>query len=479
MSCIRFTLAEAARSCGGTLVGAEGREGETFRGLSTDTRSLERGQAFVALVGDRFDGHDYLPRAVELGAALLVVEKEVAPPSHAPVPLLRVANTRLALGSLARAWRDAVGPTVVAITGSMGKTTTKELTRQVVATLGATQATAGNLNNDIGLPLTLCGLEQETRYLVVELGMNAPGEIAYLTGLCRPDVAVVTNVAPVHVEGLGSLEAIGREKGAIFGGLTASEGARPEWAILPAGEGLLTASVASVPRARQLRFGTATEADVRLVSTESAGVAGTRVALEVRGERLEFLLPLAGRHNALNAAAAAAVGVALGAPTEAIGRALVEAPRLHHRSVLARIGPWQVLDDCYNANPEAMKAALGTLAELAQEAPAFAVLGEMRELGDEAEAFHHEVGRHAAGCGLAGLVTVGPRAHALAEGARQAGMPAARIVEAADAEEAARVVTERLSPNGWLLVKASRGAQLERVIDALRRTVGEDVVAPS
>ncbi len=461
---MRMTLEAALQATGGTLDGVSLTT--SFNGVSIDSRAVRPGDAFIAIAGDRFDGHDYCQAAVDAGASLLVVAREVA---HQRAPaVLRVDDTRAALGAIARAWREAVNPTVVAITGSMGKTTTKELTAGVCRELGSTHCTQGNFNNEIGLPLTLLAMPEQTRVLVTEMGMNAPGEIARLAAIARPDIGLVTNVAPVHLEALGSLEAIARAKGELLEALDPDHDRH--WAVLPSDEPHLEPHAAHLPAGRRLRFGEAEGDDIRILSVVPRG---ERLELELRvaGTDQQVQLPLVGRYNARNAAAAAAVGHCLGLSPGAIAGALAEplSARLGHRSALRRVAGWTVLDDCYNANPRANRAALDTIVELAAGQRAVAVLGEMLELGPEAPRYHREVGAHAAGLPLAALVTVGAGATPIAAGARAAGMTGARVFEVNDTAEAVEAVLAsgpRDEP-GWLLIKGSRGARLEALLELL------------
>jgi UDP-N-acetylmuramoyl-tripeptide--D-alanyl-D-alanine ligase len=482
MSPARFTLEAAADATRGTVLrrGAGG-----FEGVCSDSRQLRPGQAFVAIDGERFDGHEFCAQAAAAGAAALVVSRPISVELSANVAVLQVPDTRLALGALARAWRRELAPRVVAITGSVGKTTTKELTAAVLSEVGPTHSTPGNFNNDIGLPLTLLDMERGARFLVAEMGMNAPGEIAYLTGIVEPDVGLVTCVAPVHLEGLGTLERVAAAKGELLVGLPPGA-----WGIVPSDSPLLEPYAAAVPPARLLRFGSGSADDVQLQRVTPRGEAGSDVELRLhrgapegreqaqlslRGTCVSFRLPLVGAHNARNAAAAAAVGVALGVPSSSIAAALGREPRLSHRSVLRTVGGWRVLDDCYNANPVAVCAALDTVVELARsgaEGAAVAVLGSMLELGDETARLHREVGAHAASVGLALLVTVGEPAAEIAAGALEAGMPVERVVRAGEIAEAAQVVAARAAAGTWILIKASRGARLEGLIDELQLQAG-------
>jgi UDP-N-acetylmuramoyl-tripeptide--D-alanyl-D-alanine ligase len=460
---VELTIEAALEATAGELL-HESNSSE-FHGLVIDSREVKPRQAFVAVAGDRFDGHDFWRKAADAGAGLLVVQRDLEGEVPAGVAVIRVEDTRQALGHLARAWRREVAPeAVVAVTGSVGKTTTKELTRALLERLGETHCNPGNFNNDIGLPLTLLSMPRTTRYLVTEMGMNAPGEIAYLASLAEPDVGVVTCVAPVHLEGLGSIEAIADAKGELLRGMP--DGA---WAVVPGDEPLLEPSLAAIPETRRLRFGDGELDDVRVLSAD-VHRDRTRVRLALRGEEAAFDLPLVGRHNAWNAAAAAGAALVLGLEPRRIAQVLALPPgALAHRSAIARVGTWHVLDDCYNANPVATKVALDTVTRLAADegAPALAVLGDMLELGTESERYHREVGRHAAAAGLSLLVAVGQLGAAIADGARDAGMPPERVMAVAEPGEAARAVAREAPPGAWVLVKASRGARLEAVISAL------------
>jgi UDP-N-acetylmuramoyl-tripeptide--D-alanyl-D-alanine ligase len=381
--------------------------------------------------------------------------------------VLRVPDTRLALGALARAWRREVAPTTVAITGSVGKTTTKELTRAVLARAGATHATGGNLNNEIGLPLTILAMPERTRFLCAEMGMSAPGEIAYLCSIAEPELGLITAIAPVHLEGLGSLEGIAAAKAELLERLPPTG-----HAITPSDAPLLDPHLARarVASDRRLRFGDRPGDQVRLLEATSRGAAGSDLRLALGSEEIAFRLPLVGAHNARNAAAAAAVGLALGVPGPEIAAALSEPPPLKHRSVLRALGAWQVFDDCYNASPVAAKAALDTLVDLAGSAPTVAVLGSMLELGPEAPRFHRELGAHLAARGVGLLIAVGAElARAIQEGALAAGLAPERALLAASPEQGARLLAERVADGAWVLVKASRGARLEGVLTELER----------
>jgi len=459
-------LEEAAEICKGSLHPAPDSSSSkepSFEGLKIDNRTISPGNAFLALRGERFDGHDFAAGAAENGANVLFVEEQLSEVCCAQIV---VEDTVAALGALAQAWRREVAPRTVAITGSVGKTTTKELLGQILERTGSTHVTPGNYNNHIGLPLTLLGMPRNTRFLIAEMGMNAPGEIAELALIAEPEVGVITAIAPVHLEGLGTLEAVAAAKAELFEALKGDH-----HAIFPADEPLLAPHLAPL-KARRVTFGEGVPADIRLLDTQSQGMEGSTLCLALGEEQLEVNLPLVGRHNARNAACAAATAFALGLTSAEIIAGLEAPPRLVHRSSLRQVGPFQVYDDSYNASPTAVRAALDTLLELAAGGPCWAVLGEMRELGNTSVAHHHDLGVYAAHLGLSGLITTGGEASIIARGAREAGMAPSRVHAEGDPEAAGRRLVGCAESKSWVLFKGSRGARVERALESVEREVG-------
>jgi UDP-N-acetylmuramoyl-tripeptide--D-alanyl-D-alanine ligase len=429
--------------------------------VCTDSRAVAAGDLFVALRGERFDGHEFLDEAAARGAVAAVVGRDVA---SAPLPVIRVPNPRLALGDLAAAWRARFAVPVVAITGSNGKTTTKDMCAAILERVGPVLATQGNRNNEIGLPLTLLDLAEHHRFAVVEAAMRGAGEIEYLARIARPDVGVITNVAPAHLGRLGSIEAIARAKSELWTAL--APGGR---AVYPSGEPLLETQAARLDAEARLRFGEAEGDVVRILRAEPRG-ASTDVVLSVRGEPVGLTLSIPGRHNVRNAAAAAAAALAVGAGPAAIAAGLAGVRAAEHRSRIEEIGGRVLLDDCYNANPHSMAAALRAAMDLRAGACVVAVLGDMQELGDDAPDLHAELGRLAARTGVAALIGVGPLSAETVLAARAAGLGAARHV--ADAQEAAAHAIDQSRAGDVVLVKASRSMGLERVVEALRAAWG-------
>ena len=440
-------------------------------GVATDSRDVQPGDLFVARVGLQSDGHRYLEAARAAGAVAALVERL---PAAAPSwPLLRVADTTAALGQIAHHHRRRLGLPLVAITGSNGKTTTKQMLAAILAVSagGAERVlvSPGNFNNHVGVPLTLLAGRPEHRVGVVELGMNAPGEIDALAALVAPQVGLVTNASEAHLAGLGSVDGVARAKAELWGRL------EPQGcAVVPLDDPRLPA-LARAFSGRKLGFGRLPAADVRVVSEAPSARGGLRLGLKVAGTPLELSLPLLGRHNALNAAAAAAAAHALDVSPEAIGQGLPATELPAHRAQLRELGGVSVLDDCYNANPVSVRAALDTLGELPGSGRLAAVLGDLHELGDEAEALHHALGRELGSRGVAVVIGVGELAGALCAGAREAGVPEVRHV--ADAQAAWEQARARLRAGDRVLVKGSRRVGLEALLQRWQEATASPEVA--
>ncbi|HLT29082.1 MAG TPA: UDP-N-acetylmuramoyl-tripeptide--D-alanyl-D-alanine ligase [Myxococcaceae bacterium] len=452
-----FTVAEVLDATGGRLVG---KAPETpFTGVSTDSRSLTSGQLFVALVGERFDAHAFLDGVEAKGAGLAIVQAGRPTPPTPSLPRVEVEDTLVALGALARFHRRRFHVRLGAITGSNGKTSTKEMVAAILEQQGPALKTHGNLNNEIGLPLTLFRLEPEHRTGVVELGMNHLGEIDRLTRIAEPTAGLITVVQAVHTEGVGGgIEGVARAKGELFRALP--EGAT---AVVNLDDPHIVSQAAGLS-GPTITFGTAPAADVRLVEKAAIEGEGQRLTIEVKGARHTFVLHFLGEHNALNAAGAFALGLALGVPAE-VCRGGLEAARPHAqrlRLVDGR-GGIRVLDDCYNANPGSMSAGLRTLSSLAAAEARVAVLGDMLELGEEEAEAHARLGREAAA--TAGrLAFFGPRSEAAAQAASAAGATVAHFMEI---DGLLNWLQPQLAAGDTVLVKGSRGMRLERVVSAL------------
>jgi UDP-N-acetylmuramoyl-tripeptide--D-alanyl-D-alanine ligase len=451
-----LTLAEVAVATGGRVVGAPG---VTVDSVSTDSRSIGAGALFVALRGVAFDGHRFVGDAAGRGAAAALVEDATS----ARGPAVVVGDTLAALQALAAWWRRRFEVPLVALTGSAGKTTTKEIAAAILGEVGPTLKTQGNLNNHIGVPLTLLRLRAEHRFAVVEMGCNHHGEIARLTEIAAPTAGLITNVGEAHLEGLGSLDGVARAKGELFAGLEADA-----TAVVNVDD----ERVARLPAraSRRLTYGTQPSASLRLAARRPDPGGGQRLEVALPGGRtIEAHLSLLGEHNARNAVAAAALATVAGADAAAVS-AGIEAcgPAPHRLEVVAGPGGLVVIDDTYNANPGSMLAALDVLVEQRRAGGrAHALVGEMLELGDGGPAQHERVGRHAARRGVDTVVAVGGAAGPVLRGVRAGG--ATTALAAATPEDAATLLLARAAPGDVVLVKGSRGARMERAVEALLR----------
>ena len=455
---MKSTAGELARLAGGIL--EAGTPSEPFEGgVSIDSRTLRRGDLFFAIAGPRHDGHDFLREVVEKGAKGVVIQKRSDVPPRAFA--IRVEDTTRALQELAGGVRRSRAVRVVAITGSMGKTTTKEAAATAIASARSVLKSEGNLNNFYGLPLSLLRLENE-EIAVLEMGMSAPGEIARLTEIARPDVGVLTNVAEVHLEFFGTVSAIADAKGELFRGLP--EGAT---AVINADDPLVLEQARGFS-GTQLRFGIEGDADLRASAIRSTP-EGLRFTAIFRGEEEEIATVLRGRHNVYNLLGGLAAASALDVPFRDAARALSRLrPATHRGERLDFGGGFVLLDETYNSNPRALRAALASLCE-ERALRRIAVAGDMRELGEKGGELHREVGRFAAALPIDRLIGVGPLARDLIAGARDAGAPSSRLSAVENAEEAGELLLRELREGDVVLLKASRGIGLERAIEAVRR----------
>jgi len=462
---VAFCVGDAVRWTQGTLVG--GDETAALSGVSIDSRTIERGELFHAIAGPSHDGHDFIENALDRGAAALIVERGRALPDTLAVPVIAVEDTTRALGALAAGHRSEFHGPVVAITGSNGKTTTKEMCAAILAVSAPCHRTPGNLNNQYGLPLTLLGRSEADRALVVELGMNHSGEIAQLVEIAKPTVGVITNVGTAHIEFLGSREEIAREKGDLV-------------ALLPAdGTAVLNADDPLVleqrnrTSARVISFGTAIDADVRGGDIEWIDDRGYRLELETPEGTGTIEVQGLGPTTVINALAAAAAALAAGASVADITKGLANYQgikgRLERRELSGGIA---LVDDTYNANPQSMEAALRLLAELKGAHRAVAIVGDMGELGNTAEAAHREVGRLSASLGIDFLIALGARAQTIATGALDSGLDPAHVFVARDHADASERACEILQERDTVLVKGSRSMRMERVVEAIASEKG-------
>jgi UDP-N-acetylmuramoyl-tripeptide--D-alanyl-D-alanine ligase len=444
------SLRDFAELCGGSYAG----EDRPYSGVSTDTRSLRGGEIYLALRGPRFDGNDFLSSAAAAGAAAAVVDRAVR---DAPLPVIEVADGQDALSAAARGWRGRFGGVVVGVAGSNGKTTVKEMIAAILSRRGACLATRGNLNNHIGVPLTLLRLTDEHHSAVIEIGANRSGEVAALVEIAQPDVGLITNAGAEHLEGFGDLDGVARAEGEMVAGLGAGD-----VAVINADDdyaGLWR----SMTTARVVTFGLDHAADFSAADVvEQLTDAGFRVSFRLRAPQGQCAVKLnvGGRHNLRNALAAAAAAVSAGATLEDVAAGLAAMQPVAGRLQPGRTAQGaRLIDDSYNANPSSMRAGIDVLTGM--PGASWLVMGDMGELGEHARSSHEDIGRYARERGVQRLFATGPLSTLAVEsfGAGASWFP--------DTESLARAVKELLTPEVTLLVKGSRSNRLERVVASL------------
>ena len=458
-----FTLDEVLKATGAKVVCETAGD---FADVVTDTRKIAEKVLFVALKGERFNGEDFAAEALKQGAAGVIVGSgctrenlEAAQKEQGTV--LQVEDTLAAYQQIAHLHRMRFDLPVVAITGSNGKTTTKDLTAAVLSARGPVQKTQANFNNEIGLPLTLLGIEEHHTAAVVEIGMRGLHQIEALAPVAAPQVGIVTNVGETHMELLGSLENIARAKAELVEAIPAGG------TVILNADNPYVAGMADKAKegVRVITFGIENPAEVKAEAVRTEG-GRTLFMVEYAKERHEYVLPMVGRHNVENALAAISAGFALGMKAEEIREGLLNLEATKMRFECQEVGPWHVVNDAYNASPMSMKAAIETLSELVKDGRKIAVMGDMLELGDVEEEAHREVGRQLAAHGFSAVVTRGKLGALIAEGAKGSGIAEAYCCESH--EEAAAKLKEILQPGDTVLFKGSRGMQMEKIIELLK-----------
>lgn len=439
-------------------------EGALFSEISTDSRKISRGDLFLALRGEQFNGHDFIEKAMENGAAGIIMDQGRWPEKkeffkEKALPVFGVARGLSALGNLGRYRRKKFGVKVIAITGSNGKTSTKEFLKSIFKEEVSFLATEGNFNNEVGLPLTLLRLKPENEWAILELGISHPGEMTRLSAICEPDMALITRVDPAHLEGLGSMEGVAKAKGEIFSGMKAGgvamvNGSDPGSAFLPLRKDL-----------SNLFFGKEAGCDFRIrniLPKEN----GTSFEMETKiGKTLYLETGIPGSMMAENAFAAASLAMVAGMSEKSIRAGILNFKGYPGRFEKLE-GPAGsiIVNDTYNANPQSMEKALEQLALLSGHSRSIAILGSMGELGENSDKLHFNIGALAAKTGLAALFCYGPKAEKMAEGAKNAGFQGAFILKK---EEIAKEVKPLLQNGDWILVKGSRSMSMETVVDDL------------
>ena len=460
------TWDEIIKAINGRLIHG-GPEGE-FCGVSTDTRTIKAGELFIALKGENFDGHNFVEKAIEKRACGAIVNKGrggVTPPLQAFI--VEIDDTLKALGDIAKLWREKHPIPVVAITGSNGKTMTKEMVASILSQKYRVLKTEGNLNNLIGLPQMVLKINDRHEVAVLELGMNVFGEVKRLSEICKPDIALITNIGSGHLEGVGSIEGVARAKGEILNGLKAG--------------GTFVVN-ADDPYIREMRKGwngsvvtfgiNSPDADVKtpIVDYHCCYGSGVRISMIIKGKLLDVTLAGLGLHNVYNATAAAAVALSMGLGAEDIKKGLEEWRPFKGRFELLRLACGvNLIDDTYNANPNSVTMAIKTLADIKGAGRGLAILGDMLELGAHAEDAHYEIGKKAAAMGIDYLFLLGPLSSShTVRGAREGGMSDERAVVVSDHNEAVRRINPMLRGGDWVLVKGSRGMAMEKIVEGIK-----------
>jgi UDP-N-acetylmuramoyl-tripeptide--D-alanyl-D-alanine ligase len=451
-----LTLTQIATFAGGSLLSGDGAV--AVDKVSTDSRTIKRGELFVPLRGENFDGHNFVEAVATTGAAGAIVDTDWKGNVPQNFAIIRAKDTLLAYQQLAANYRESLKLNVIAITGSNGKTSTKDFAAAVLARRFRVTKTQGNFNNHVGLPRTILEATSQDEIAVWEIGMNHPGEVAALAKVAAPDVGIITNVGLAHIEFMGSRERIAEEKGAL------AEAVGAEGTVILNADDPFTKGIAARARGKVILAGT-TAGTIRASEVNQSG-SGTDFTILEGAHRCRAQLPVPGLHMVQNALLAVAAGRVFGLSLEECAAGLVVAPLTKARLQVKEIRGVQFLDDSYNANPDSMKAALRTLVELDAEGRRIAVLGEMLELGDESDRGHREVGETAAALKVDQLIAIGNVAATIVEVAKRAGLDNSSTV--ASTAEAAELLAKIARPGDLVLIKGSRLARTERVIDAFR-----------
>ncbi len=467
-----FSLDDVLKATAGILI--SGETGNTFYGISTDSRLINKGNLFVALKGENFDGHDFAGKAVKQGAAGILAhdeEKINQIPANKKFAVIKVADTLTALGDLAHVWRKRFSIPVIGLTGSSGKTTTKEMIAAIIGRKKNILKTEGNLNNLIGLPQTIFRLISQHELMVLEMGTNTRGEIKRLTRIAEPNIGLITNIGPAHLEGFGSMDAVREEKNDLFFNMPSSGMA----VINLDDEAIATAS--EKWNGRKITFSMSPNADVTVNDIEKNGVKGMRFNLVIGGNAQKVEMKIAGVHHVYDAMASAAAAVAAGFDLQTISEGLaafrpfsgrMEMIKLHNGAFL--------LDDSYNANPASVREALMTLKDLKANHNGYVFLGDMLELGDQTEEMHRRIGMLIATIGIKSLFLQGDFSKVTASGATEGGLSPENIFFLSGDENGSAYLKAHLKKGDWILVKGSRRMKMEKFVTQICDDFGSDKI---
>jgi len=472
---MELTVKEIIEAVGGALL--QGSLTQRIRGVSTDSRTLTSGELFIPLKGERFDGHHFINDTLARGASAVMVSKDFhpleLPPSTRDIPLIQVEDTLHALGDLASFWVRRNRATIVAITGSNGKTTTREMTATILEQSYRVLKPEHNWNNLIGVPLTLLRLESHHQIAVIEMGMNRRGEIKRLSQIAQPHIGLITNIGPVHLQHLKTLENVAEAKGELFDSLTAQD-----YAVLNANDPLIMKLSTRCP-ARTFTFGINAHAQVTAPNLSPSDYSTHCFTLQVEGKSIPLRLTIPGIHTVYNALAAASIATICKLPLEEIKAGLEHFTAFTGRMVITTIdNNIHIINDTYNANPVSMESALRTLAQVKGEGNGIAVLGDMLELGDASLAYHHQLGSLVGTLHLDSLFLMGISAEAVAQGARATGVSEKAIYIGSTPEEVAEQLAKKVTRGDWILFKGSRGMKMEKILEYFLHLLNHDP-APS
>jgi UDP-N-acetylmuramoyl-tripeptide--D-alanyl-D-alanine ligase len=459
-----LSIEEVLKATRGKLLQGEGNT--LFQGISTDSRTVTEGELFIALKGFRFDGHHYVLEALEKKAGGVVIEEDkvgdIRWNGYRAKAVIAVKDTLFALGNIALDWRRKYRTPLVALTGSNGKTTTKEMIAACLETTFPILKTKGNLNNLIGLPLTLLTLTEKERVVVLEMGMNVPGEIRRLTEIAEPDVGLITNIQKVHLEGMESLERLKEEKGELFRKM------RRDGTILVNQDDPRVVDLASDYPGQKITFGIEHPAEVMAKEIRLEGAEGTFFTLILEGEAMEIHLRLLGRHFIPNALSAIAVACLFGVEVKQVKEALENFKSIPMRMEIVPLkGGKTLINDAYNANPHSMELALETLVEAKGEGRAIAVLGDMLELGNFTKEAHEQLGEKVSELSIDFLLALGEEAPIVVESAIRHGFPLERVRVVESHSEAISILKQMIQNGDWILVKGSRRMAMEKIVEGL------------
>ncbi|MDO5540143.1 MAG: UDP-N-acetylmuramoyl-tripeptide--D-alanyl-D-alanine ligase [Eubacteriales bacterium] len=451
-----LTLENMAKACGGSYHGPDEMRIREVSDIVTDSRQVKAGSMFVAIKGERVDGHKFIPSVYEQGALCVLCEE----PQEAAGPYILVESTLKAVKGIAEFYRQQLDIKVVGITGSVGKTSTKEIIASVLSEKYRVLKTPGNFNNELGVPLTIFRLREEDEVAVLEMGINHFGEMHRLSKIVRPDICVITNIGQCHLEFLGDRDGVLRAKSEIFDFIN------PEGQIILNGDDDKLAALSAVKGITPLFFGTEGARDIRATEVESVGLKGIKCRIHTGDDSFEVMIPVPGRHMVLNALAATAVGSVLGMTNEEIKRGIEKLESLSGRFHIIEENDITVIDDCYNANPVSMKASLKVLNDAPRRK--VAILGDMGELGEEEKQLHEQVGEFAGKLDLQLCICIGTLCSHLAKAAKKEN-PELEVVTAESVEEAVEKLPALIHKGDAVLVKASHFMHFEKIVDSLTK----------